>query len=154
MNALIVAKSAALFLLAGFCEIGGGYLVWQWWRKGAPLSIGLLGAVLLIVYGILPAFQPTGNFGRVYAAYGGVFIIMSLLWDWRFDGRMPDKADCWGALLCLIGVAVIMYWPRGAAAEHPLERGKVNNAPTAHANITDITDSNPNNGRGVPTDRT
>ena len=107
-----IAKSALLFLLAGLCEIGGGYLLWQWWRKGAPFSLGLLGAVLLVLYGILPAFQPSASFGRVYAAYGGVFVVMSLLWDWKFDGRRPDSADTWGAALCLIGVAVIMYWPR------------------------------------------
>ena len=109
---MLLIKSMLLFLFAGVCEIGGGYLVWHWIKGRYPFSVGLVGAALLVLYGILPAFQPTPVFGRVYAAYGGVFIIMSLLWDWRFDGRIPDKPDTWGALICLIGVAVIMYWPR------------------------------------------
>ena len=109
---MLIFKSALLFILAGLCEIGGGYLVWQWLRKGQPFAVGLAGALLLVVYGVLPTFQPTALFGRVYAAYGGVFIIMSLLWDWRFDGHVPDRADTWGAVICLIGVAIIMYWPR------------------------------------------
>jgi small multidrug resistance family-3 protein len=109
---MLILKSILLFLLAGTCEIGGGYLVWQWLREHKSLPIGLLGAVVLIVYGIIPCFQPTSNFGRIYAAYGGVFVVLSLLWGWKFDGAVPDSADTWGALICIIGVAVIMYWPR------------------------------------------
>jgi small multidrug resistance family-3 protein len=107
-----VARSVGLFLLAGLCEIGGGYLMWQWIRKGQHALVGLAGALLLVVYGVLPNFQPTAYFGRVYAAYGGVFIVMSLLWDWAFDGSKPDGADSWGAAICIVGVGVIMYWPR------------------------------------------
>lgn len=106
-------RSAGLFLLAGLCEIGGGYLVWGWLKKGQPVTVGLLGALLLVFYGILPVLQTTVNFGRVYASYGGVFVVMSLLWGWRFDGAVPDVPDRWGAILCLFGVAIIMYWPRG-----------------------------------------
>ena len=105
-------KSILLFLAAGTCEIGGGYLVWQWLRERKPLGVGLLGAVALVLYGIIPCFQSATNFGRVYATYGGVFIVLSLLWGWKFDGAVPDKADSWGALVCLLGVAIIMYWPR------------------------------------------
>ena len=68
-----LAGSIALFVLAGVCEIGGGYLVWQWWRNGAPWAIGAAGAVVLALYGIVPTYQPA-HFGRVYAAYGGVFV--------------------------------------------------------------------------------
>ena len=106
-------RSIGLFLLAGVCEIGGGYLVWQWLREGKSLIVGLIGGVVLVLYGIIPTLQPaTFNFGRVYAAYGGVFIILSLLWGWKIDGKTPDTFDWIGAVICLIGVTVIMYWPR------------------------------------------
>ena len=106
-------RSIGLFLLAGVCEIGGGYLVWQWLRDGKSLIVGLIGGAILVLYGIIPTLQPaTFNFGRVYAAYGGVFIILSLLWGWKIDGKTPDTFDWIGAVICLIGVTVIMYWPR------------------------------------------
>ena len=108
---MLVAKSLALFALAGVCEIGGGYLVWQWWRNGAPLAVGALGAVVLILYGIIPTYQ-VAHFGRVYAAYGGVFVILSVLWGWGIDRIAPDRFDVLGALICLAGVGVIMYTPR------------------------------------------
>lgn len=109
---LSTLKSLALFFVGGLCEIGGGYLLWQWLRYGKPFWYALAGAVLLILYGVLPNFQPSALFGRVYAAYGGIFIVLSLLWAWRFDGKKPDTPDLWGAALCLLGVCVIMYWPR------------------------------------------
>jgi small multidrug resistance family-3 protein len=100
-----------LFIVAGLCEIGGGYLVWQWWRNGASIATGLLGAVALVVYGIVPTLQPE-HFGRVYAAYGGWFVVLSILWGWGIDRIGPDRFDLIGGALCLAGVAVIMYWPR------------------------------------------
>ena len=105
------AHSVALFVLAGLCEIGGGYLVWQWWRNGAGLLHGIAGAMMLILYGIVPTYQPA-HFGRVYAAYGGVFVVLSILWGWAIDGLGPDRFDVLGGTICLGGVAVIMYWPR------------------------------------------
>lgn len=109
---MAVAYSFGLFVAAGLCEIGGGYLVWQWLREGKPIGVAALGAVILILYGVIPTFQPA-HFGRVYAAYGGMFIILSLLWGWALDGTRPDRFDTIGMLICLIGMAVIMYWPRG-----------------------------------------
>ena len=108
---MTVAGSFGLFILAGLCEIGGGYLVWQWLREGKPIGVAALGAVILILYGVIPTFQPA-HFGRVYAAYGGMFIILSLLWGWALDGTRPDRFDTIGMLICLMGMAVIMYWPR------------------------------------------
>jgi small multidrug resistance family-3 protein len=104
-------QSVVLFIFAGLLEIGGGYLVWQWLRHGRGLLVGVAGALLLALYGIAATYQPA-QFGRVYAAYGGVFIVLSLLWAWGIDGRRPDVPDIAGALLCLAGAAVIMYWPR------------------------------------------
>jgi len=113
MTALLITGSLALFALAGLLEIGGGYLVWLWLREGRAFLLGALGGLILFLYGVVPTFQPA-HFGRVYAAYGGVFVILSLLWGWWIDGRTPDRFDVIGATLCLVGVAVIMYWPRGA----------------------------------------
>lgn len=106
-----VAHSLALFALAGLCEIGGGYLIWQWWRNGANWSVGAVGALVLFLYGIVPTYQPT-HFGRVYAAYGGVFVALSIIWGWGVDRIAPDRYDLLGGGLCLAGVVVIMYWPR------------------------------------------
>ena len=79
------------------------------------MVLGALGGLLLFLYGVVPTLQPA-HFGRVYAAYGGVFVVMSLLWGWWLDGHRPDAPDAAGALLCVAGVAVIMYWPRAAGA--------------------------------------
>ena len=106
-----ILESAALFVLSGLAEIGGGYLVWRWWREGQSPIVGVLGALALIAYGIIPTYQPA-HFGRVYAAYGGVFVLLSVLWGWAVDRVAPDRYDLAGALLCLVGVAVIMYAPR------------------------------------------
>lgn len=105
-------KSIALFVVAAVLEIGGAWLVWQgvrdhrgWWWAGA-------GVLALGAYGFVAAFQPDAHFGRVLAAYGGVFIVGSLLWGMVADGFRPDRWDAAGALICLLGVGLIMYAPR------------------------------------------
>jgi small multidrug resistance family-3 protein len=109
-----VLRSIALFALAGLCEIGGGYLVWLWLRDDRAIWIGVLGGLALFLYGILPTLQPAdAHFGRVYAAYGGVFVVMSLAWGWWIDGTRPDRFDVIGGVIALAGVATIMYAPRG-----------------------------------------
>ena len=107
----MIFQSLFFFILAGLCEIGGGYLVWLWLREGKGLIFALAGALLLVLYGVIPTLQPA-NFGRVYAAYGGVFIVLSLLWGWQIDKVTPDRFDILGGFIALIGVLVIMYWPR------------------------------------------
>ncbi len=109
----MIARSLALFVLAGLFEIGGGWLVWQWLRVGRSFWFGLVGALVLVLYGVVPTLQSEPNFGRVYAAYGGIFVVLSLLWAWRFDRWVPDRFDLIGAAICLLGVAVIMWSPRG-----------------------------------------
>jgi len=106
-----ILSSIGLYVLAGLCEIGGGYLMWLWFREGRPLGYAIVGAAILILYGIIPTFQ-IAHFGRVYAAYGGMFIVLSLLWGWAIDNFLPDRFDIIGAVICLIGMAVIMYAPR------------------------------------------
>jgi small multidrug resistance family-3 protein len=108
---MVITKSLVFFVLAGLFEIGGGYLVWLWLREGKSLWYAVGGAIVLALYGVIPTFQPA-HFGRVYAAYGGVFVIMSILWGWKVDKIMPDRFDLIGAAVCLVGVSVIMYWPR------------------------------------------
>lgn len=108
---LSIARSVGLFVVAGVCEIGGGWLIWQWLKEDRPSWWGLAGGVVLILYGIIPTLQ-TAHFGRVYAVYGGFFIALSLLWGWYFDGDQPDRMDVIGASIALIGVAIMMYWPR------------------------------------------
>ena len=111
MGAVEISRSIFHFLLAGLCEIGGGYLVWLWLREDKPLWYALIGAAVLILYGIIPTLQPA-HFGRVYAAYGGIFIVLSILWGWQVDKVVPDRFDMLGGLVALIGVGIIMYWPR------------------------------------------
>lgn len=104
-------RSLLYFLLAGSLEIGGGYLIWLWLRGEKSGWLGLLGAISLGMYGIVATWQPA-HFGRVYAAYGGVFIAMAMLWGWKVDGVMPDRYDLIGAGLALLSVWVMMYFPR------------------------------------------
>jgi small multidrug resistance family-3 protein len=106
-----ILRSLFFFVLAGLCEIGGGYLVWLWLRNSKGFLFGVLGGAILFIYGIIPTFQPA-NFGRVYAAYGGVFIVLSILWGWLVDKQPPDRFDLIGGFIALIGVCVIMYAPR------------------------------------------
>lgn len=109
-----VIKSIFYFVLAGVFEIGGGYLVWLWLRDGKSIWYGLAGAISLIIYGVVPTLQPpSASFGRVYAAYGGIFIVLSILWGWKIDCILPDKFDLIGGAIALVGVLVIMYYPRG-----------------------------------------
>jgi small multidrug resistance family-3 protein len=104
-------KSIFYFVVAGLFEIGGGYLIWLWIREGRGIEFAILGAVILVLYGVIPTLQPA-NFGRVYAAYGGVFIFMALLWGWQVDKITPDRFEIIGATIALFGVFIIMYWPR------------------------------------------
>lgn len=111
---MMIAKSVALFVVAALFEIGGAWLVWQGVREHRGwLWVGL-GAVALGAYGFVATLQPDAHFGRILAAYGGVFVAGSLLWGMAFDGFRPDRWDVIGATVCLLGVAVIMYAPRGA----------------------------------------
>jgi small multidrug resistance family-3 protein len=107
----MILRSLTYFVAAGLCEIGGGYLVWLWLRENKSLWYALLGAMALVLYGVIPTLQPA-NFGRVYAAYGGVFVVLSLIWGWRIDKVLPDRFDVIGGAVALAGVLIIMYWPR------------------------------------------
>jgi small multidrug resistance family-3 protein len=108
-----VARSLVLFAVAALAEIGGAWLIWQGVREQrGPAWIGA-GLVALGLYGFAATLQPSASFGRVLAAYGGVFVAGSLAWGVVADGFRPDRYDVAGAAICLLGVAVIMYAPRG-----------------------------------------
>ncbi len=104
-----VLRALVLFVLAGFAEIGGGYLVWQWLRGGRAVWVGLLGGAVLFLYGVIPTLQAESTFGRIYAAYGGIFIVLSILWGMVFDRWRPDRFDLIGAAVALVGVGIIMW---------------------------------------------
>lgn len=108
----MVLRSLALFALAALAEIGGAWLVWQGVREHRGLLWVGAGVIALGLYGFVATLQPDANFGRILAAYGGVFVAGSLLWGMLVDGFRPDRWDVIGALVCLVGVAVIMYAPR------------------------------------------
>jgi small multidrug resistance family-3 protein len=101
-------RIALLFLAAGIAEIGGCWLVWQAVRESRPWWFAVGGVLLLGAYGFVATAQPDAHFGRVLAAYGGVFVAGSLLWGIAFDGFRPTRFDLIGALICLVGVGVIM----------------------------------------------
>ncbi|MPY93470.1 MAG: YnfA family protein [Acidimicrobiia bacterium] len=109
-----ILRSVALFVLAAIAEIGGAWLVWQGVREHRGLLWVGAGIVALGAYGFIATLQPDPNFGRILAAYGGVFVVGSLAWGAAVDGFRPDRYDLAGAGICLIGVAVIMFAPRGA----------------------------------------
>ena len=109
---MTVLRSVLLFLLAALAEIGGAWLVWQGVREHRGLLWVGAGVVALGLYGFVATLQPDANFGRILAAYGGVFVAGSLAWGMVVDGFRPDRWDYLGAAICLVGVTVIMYAPR------------------------------------------
>jgi small multidrug resistance family-3 protein len=112
---MLVLRSIALFVAAAILEIGGAWLVWQGWKEERGVPWIIAGMVALGAYGLVAALQPDASFGRVLAAYGGVFVAGSLLWAITVDKFKPDRFDLIGAAICLIGVSVIMFAPRAGA---------------------------------------
>jgi small multidrug resistance family-3 protein len=108
----VVIRSLALFALAAMAEIGGAWLIWQGWRENRGIVWIAVGVLALGAYGFIACLQPDQNFGRVLAAYGGIFVAGSLAWGMLVDGFRPDRFDLIGAAICLVGVATIIYGPR------------------------------------------
>ena len=112
-TAKTICLTLSLFLFAGLAEIGGGYLVWGYVRSHKPWWWALLGSLVLVCYGFIPTIQPSeANFARVYAVYGGVFIVLSYGWGWAVDGMRPDTGDFVGGSIALTGVLLAWFWPR------------------------------------------
>jgi small multidrug resistance family-3 protein len=131
---LTIVQAITLFILAGLAEIVGGWLIWKAVRGGGgggdggndnphgnnnttnvtrrPWWYAILGSFVLILYGFIPCAQPTDSFGRIYAVYGGFFIVLSFLLGWALDGDRPDLGDAVGGSIALVGVCIILFWPR------------------------------------------
>ena len=109
MSFLDITRSLVLFILAGLAEIGGGYLVWQWLRGGKGILLGLAGGLILFLYGVIPTLQSETSFARIYAAYGGIFIVLSIIWGIVIDRWRPDRYDLIGAGVALAGIFIIMW---------------------------------------------
>ncbi len=107
----IIFNSLSFFPLAGLLEIGGGYLIWLWLLENMSWILGVIGGIVLFLYGIVPTFQQS-FFHRTYAAYGGIFIVMAIFWGWIVGGNTPDVFDIIGAVIALVGAAIIFYMPR------------------------------------------
>jgi small multidrug resistance family-3 protein len=110
--AMDTLRSIVLFALAALAEIGGAWLVWQGVREHRGVGFVGAGIAALGIYGLVATLQPDATFGRILAAYGGIFVAGSLAWGRVVDGYRPDRFDLTGAAICLVGVAVIMYAPR------------------------------------------
>ncbi|KAL3806523.1 hypothetical protein ACHAXA_002565, partial [Cyclostephanos tholiformis] len=126
-TAIAIVQSIAIFILAGIAEIMGGWLVWATIKgvrdaddggniRKRPWYYALVGSLVLVAYGYIPCLQPsasTDGFGRIYAAYGGYFIVLSFLLAWALEGDVarPDVGDLVGGGIALVGVFVIMFWP-------------------------------------------
>lgn len=106
---MIMLKTVGIFILAALAELGGTYLVWRWLRDGATPVLAVIGVVALFGYAVVQTYQPDNHYGRVFAAYAGVFLVGALLWGWLIDGKTPDRFDWIGAAIVLVGVTIVMW---------------------------------------------
>ena len=110
-TSFVVLTSITLFFVAAVAEIGGGYMIWKWLRERKGVLFGILGGIVLFIYGVIPTFQPA-QFGRVYAAYGGIFIVSAIIWGIFVDKKKPDRYEVIGSLTAILGAIIIFYAPR------------------------------------------
>ena len=108
---IIIASTLGTFFFAALLEIGGGYLIWRWLKDHRGKMLGFVGAIVLLCYGVVMTFQPA-DFGKVYATYGGIFVISSIIWGFWVDKKKPDKFEIIGSVIVLIGISVMFYFPR------------------------------------------
>ncbi|MBI3863690.1 MAG: YnfA family protein [Planctomycetia bacterium] len=106
-----ILSTTALFVVTALAEIVGCYLPYLWLRKDKSCWLLIPGAASLALFAWLLSLHPTAA-GRVYAAYGGIYITVALAWLWAVDGIRPGRWDFAGVALCLAGMAVIMFAPR------------------------------------------
>ena len=102
----------AIYILAALSELSGTYAFWRWLKGGGPAYLALVGLAALLLYAVVQTYQPEGVYGRVYAAYAGVFLVGAMLWGWAIDGKAPDRFDFIGAGITMLGVVVIIFGRR------------------------------------------
>jgi small multidrug resistance family-3 protein len=117
-----VLVGVGLFVVAGFAEIGRGWLMWQWLCVDGAWSFGIAGALTLVLCGVILTLQAEPAFGRVYAAYGGIFVVLSIICGRTIDGWRPDRWDLLGAVLCVAGGVIMVGFPRGVNSRRTLSR--------------------------------
>lgn len=105
----MIVRTAAIFLVAVLAELGGVYAVWRWRRLGASIWLVPIGMAALFAYAVVQTYQPETQFGRLYAAYAGVFLLGAMTWGWALDGLKPDRFDVIGAVVVLVGIATILW---------------------------------------------
>jgi small multidrug resistance family-3 protein len=104
-----VVKTFGIYIVAAIGELGGTYCYWRWLREKGPGWLAVLGLLALLGYAFIQTYQPESKYGRVYAAYAGIFLIGAMLWGWLIDGTAPDRFDILGGAIALAGVVVVLY---------------------------------------------
>jgi small multidrug resistance family-3 protein len=104
-----VVKTFAIYVVAALGELGGTYCYWRWLKGHGPLGLAILGLAALVGYAVVQTYQPEVRYGRVYAAYAGVFLVGAMLWGWLIDGKAPDRFDVVGAAVAMAGVVIVLY---------------------------------------------
>ena len=108
----MIVKTFVIYVFAALGELGGTYAFWRWLKGGGPAYLAFAGMAALLFYAVIQTYQPEGAYGRVYAAYAGVFLVGAMLWGWVIDGKMPDRFDFIGAAITMVGVVVVIFGRR------------------------------------------
>jgi small multidrug resistance family-3 protein len=108
----MIVKTFVIYFFAALGELGGTYAFWRWLKGGGSAYLALAGMAALLFYAVIQTYQPEGAYGRVYAAYAGVFLVGAMLWGWAIDGKAPDRFDFIGAVITMVGVVVVLFGRR------------------------------------------
>ena len=110
----VAFSTFAIFTAAALAEIAGCFAFWAWLRQGRSILWLAPGVMSLVLFAWLLTLTPSDHAGRAYAAYGGIYIVASLLWLWLAEGRRPDTWDFAGGLVAILAAAIILFGPRGS----------------------------------------
>ena len=104
-----VLRTFAIYVAAAIGELGGTYCYWRWLKEHGTWGLAVVGLAALLGYAVVQTLQPESRYGRVYAAYAGVFLVGAMLWGWLIDGKVPDRFDVIGAAVAMVGVVIVLY---------------------------------------------